>query len=413
MKTRILSSLFMLSALAGHAQLTIPGADGSDGALVITEDTTIDLSQAVNGDGTTVKWDTDNSANAGQGIYDPLKWAIVFKYSSVSVAADTTLTFTNHPSRAPVVWLVSGDVTVDGTVSVKGQNWVYPPDLAEPGPGGFRGGQGNYSPGANAGAGFGFTGGQSGNFGGGGAPVISNPSALPLVGASGGGGSTRGATRNYGGAAGGGALLIASSGTTTVNGTLTANGGVGAYNTSGSDNGSGGGGGGAIRVVTDTLAGDGIVESLGGGGVQADNGVIRVERIVNTNTLQVTPTPSVIPLTDGATALIWPPADAPTVQIISIGGENAPADPRATFGTTGADVTLPEVTTVQVVVETTGVEQASQVQVRLTPRNNAGFTTIDAVLDTIVSNDPLVIRWTADIPVNNGYSAVQAKVVRP
>ena len=143
MKTRILLTLYLLGSLVAQAQLTIPGADGSDGALVIDVNTTIDLSQAVNGDGTTVKWDTANTANAGKGIYDPLKWAIVFKYSSVSVAAGATVSFTNHPSRAPVVWLVSGNVTIEGAVSLNGSNAKAPPALSNPGPGGFRGGTGN------------------------------------------------------------------------------------------------------------------------------------------------------------------------------------------------------------------------------------------------------------------------------
>jgi len=63
-----------------------------------------------------------------------------------------------------------------------------------------------------------------------------------------------------------------------------------------------------------------------------------------------------------------------------------------------------------VIIETVGVEQASQVQVRLTPRSNASFSTVDAVAGTPVGN---VIQWTADIPVGNGYSAIQVKVIRP
>ena len=58
------------------AALVVPGADDSDGALHVTADTTIDLSLATLGDGTTVKWDSDNTANTGNGIYDPKKWAV-------------------------------------------------------------------------------------------------------------------------------------------------------------------------------------------------------------------------------------------------------------------------------------------------------------------------------------------------
>ena len=142
-----------MSMAAARAALNIP-SDGSDGALVITANTVIDLSQAVTGN-----WDANNSANAGKGIYDSSKWAVVFKYSSVTIQGGATVTFKNHASRAPVVWLVQGDVTINGTVSLDGQGHQPPPLLAEPGPGGFRGGAGDYAVGAADAAGFGPGGG--------------------------------------------------------------------------------------------------------------------------------------------------------------------------------------------------------------------------------------------------------------
>src|SRR4029077_18821628 len=96
--------------------LTIPGADGSDGALIVTANTNIDLSLAVTG-----VWSNNNAGNFGKGIYDPDKWAVVFKYSSVNIANGATVTFSNHPTHAPVVWLVSSNVTIDGTLSLDGQ----------------------------------------------------------------------------------------------------------------------------------------------------------------------------------------------------------------------------------------------------------------------------------------------------
>ena len=43
----------------------------------ITNDMVIDLRNATVG-----KWDTNNSANAGSGVNDSQKWAIIFKYKS-------------------------------------------------------------------------------------------------------------------------------------------------------------------------------------------------------------------------------------------------------------------------------------------------------------------------------------------
>ena len=406
-----LVALLCFGVTTTQAAITIPGADGSDGALLITENTVIDLSEAVNAD-----WDTDNEANAGKGVYDAAQWAVVFKYSSVTVDAGVTLSYSNHPSHAPVVWLVSGDVSVEGTLNLNGSNGALAPGLAEPGPGGFRGGMGYYTPGVDASAGFGpgganFTGDQGyggsyGSQGGGGPATYGNPSLIPLIGGSGGGGDGNG---NAGGGGGGGALLIASAGTLTVNGSISAKGG------SRPEDHSGGGSGGGVRLVADTLAGSGVVNAVGGTGWSFHGGVgrTRVEYVSDTSTLVVTPLASVVPLVDGSSALLWPPASAPQARVVSIGGEVVGEDPMAAFGTHGADAVLPELSTTQVVVETIDVEEASQVKVRVTPRINVAFTEVDAVVDTVISTSPLTLLWTADIPVQVGYAAVQVKVIRP
>ena len=151
----------------------------------------------------------------------------------------------------------------------------------------------------------------------------------------------------------------------------------------------------------------------GGNGQSGGNGRIRIERVNNANTITVSPDPSVVPLTVGATALLWPPSDAPQVKVISIGGQTVPADPRPDFGTSGPDVALAQTASTQVIIETTNVEQASQVKVRGTPRSNATFTEVAATVSSVVSTTPLVVRWTATLPVSTGYAAVQVKVIRP
>lgn len=413
-----------LASSSAYGALNIP-SDGSDGDLIITSDTVIDLSQAVTGN-----WDTDNSANAGKGIYDPTKWAVVFKYSSVTINGGATVTFKNRASRAPVVWLVSGNVTIDGAVSLDGQKWQSAPTLAEPGPGGFRGSSGNYAPGAVETAGFGPGGGgirlQSfgsaggagsyGSQGSGGQPVYGNPSLIPLVGGSGGGGRYNPSYANNrpSGGGGAGAMLIASKQNLSISGTVRANGGSGDVGGDANAYDGAGGSGGGIRLVCEALFGTGVVQCLGGtsafpGGL----GRISIERVTNNNTLQTTPDPNVVPLPDGATPQIWLPDNGPTVRIVSIGGSATPADPRAGFNAIGADIVLPKVSTTTVVVETTNVEEASVVTVRATPRSNGDFKTAPATVTEVVSEDPKVLRWTANVPVNAGYSAVQVKVVRP
>lgn len=146
-----------MSMEVARAALNIP-SDGSDGALVITNNTVIDLSQAVTGN-----WNANDNANIGKGIYDSNNWAVVFKYSSVTIQGGATVTFKNDASRAPVVWLVQGNVTINGTVSLDGQSYNQsPPTLAEPGPSGFRGGAGYYVSSSTESAGFGPGGGGKG-----------------------------------------------------------------------------------------------------------------------------------------------------------------------------------------------------------------------------------------------------------
>jgi hypothetical protein len=429
--TKLVATLVMFIAAlvpASFAQLIVP-SDGSDGALNITTNTLIDLSQAV-----TNSWSANNTANAGKGIYDPTQWAVVFKYSSVTIASNATVTFNNHPSTAPVVWLVSGNVTINGTVNLDGQDEAPIPTLAVPGPGGYRGGVGTVGGGVNNSTGFGpgavnAFGENGGAFGGGnygetlgtanggssgfqGASPYGNPSLIPLLGGSGGVGSPG----YWGGAAGGGAILIACSNLLTVNGVIQANGGN-AY--SSGYNWNDGGSGGGIRLVADTLAGSGTINCYGGdgsdGGPQWYSGFgrIRIERVTDNSSFQVEPDASLLPLTNGTTPIIWMPSTGPAVVIETIGGLPAPADPRASFGALGPDVTLPLVTNTPVTVLTTNVEAQSVVTVRVTPRSSGGLIDTVATVDQTLSSSPLVIRWIANVPTYSGYQAMIVHVVRP
>jgi len=395
MKRYYLAVVGML-ACAGMAVagINIPG-DGSDGGLHVTSNTKIDLSQAVTGN-----WDDDNSGNGGVGIYDSNKWAVVFKYTNVTINAGKTLTFNNHPRRAAVVWLVSGDVTINGTVSLDGESGPQGTDLlpvhTEPGPGGFRGGLG-FRGALTGGPGFGPGGGNYSQD----ATWHGNASLLPLIGGSGGGGEQTGTWSRYGGA-GGGAILIACTGTLTIDGAVRSCGGRG-------DNSAGSGAGGAVRLIAETILGSGVVNTAGQGG----NGKIRIERVSGTENMIVTPSPSLVALDPGAVPQIWLPDDGPTVRIVSIGGESVSGDPRAEFGLEDTDIQIVESSTTPVVVETRNVEQASQVKIRVAPRINASMTIVNASVQEVVSADPLVIRWLANVPVRLGHSVVQVRVIRP
>jgi len=368
-------ALFASSALL-QAQITIP-SDGSDGALNITANTVIDLSQAVTG-----TWDANNSANAGKGIFDPAKRAIVFKYSSVNINASRTVTFTNHPSRAPVVWLVQGNVTIAGTLSLNGSGAPNNNLLAEPGPGGFRGGaNGTLGRGAGMGPGGGNPISSYVDSPGAHASVYGNPSILPLIGGSGGG-----ATLYGGGSGGGGAILIAAANGITITGSVTSTG-------------SGTGSGGAIRLVANSISGTGTIDVR-------NDGRIRLE--ANSVSGNVVTLPQTIAVPPATPPTIWPGTGAPTVKITNVDSSAAPAVPTAPLDLI-ADVGVSTNGATTVTLQTTNFPTTGTVQVRAAPKFGAA-SWINAVFQ---SGDATSATWTATVTFPTGFTTLQARATVP
>jgi len=248
----------------------------------------------------------------------------VLNYTSINVAAGTTLKFRKNRLNTPVYILVSGNVTIAGTIDLRGEDGKHSGTYADgnqaddgiPGvgaAGGFDGGRGGRDDLSlrpeiiRGGSGLGPGGGKGGIEGANGScitryypyqglgashatqgsdgqyrvscnqavaigPDAARPygSALlqPLIGGSGGGGGRGGA--NYagtGGGGGGGAMLIAASGTISIpsTGVIDATGGD-AGGTAGTNAGynGGGGSGGAIRLMATTITGNGNLYANGG-----------------------------------------------------------------------------------------------------------------------------------------------------
>jgi hypothetical protein len=118
------AAIVLAFLVSGSALAFDSGSDGSDGPFNPAVDVTIDLAQAGTGPGT--------------GTYIPEQWVVVFNYTTIDIPAGVTVTFDNHPTGAPVVWLATGDATIAGTVSVSGVGRT-------PGPGGFPGGDPGHS----------------------------------------------------------------------------------------------------------------------------------------------------------------------------------------------------------------------------------------------------------------------------
>ncbi len=380
MKTKLihlLSIVLLAGAASLPAQIAIP-SDGSDGALNVSANTVIDLSQAVTG-----TWDANNSANVGKGIFDPAKRAIVFKYSSVTINATRTVSFINHPSRAPVVWLVQGNVTIAGTLNLNGSGAPNNNLLAEPGPGGFRGGPSG-SLGRGAGLGIGGAnpistyGDSPGSY----ASVYGNPSIVPLIGGSGGG-----ASLNGGGSGGGGAILIAAGNAVQVNG---------AINSTGNGTGSGG----AVRLVANSISGTGTIDTRNDGRIRLESNTVAGNLVTLPQTIAVPPaTPPVI----------WPGNDAPTVKVIAVDAVAAPAVPTAPLDL-AADIGISTSGATTVTLQTTNFPTTGLVQVRSSPKFNAAATWTTA---TFQSGDINTATWTATVTFPTGFTTLQARATLP
>ncbi len=392
---------WLVLSLDARAQIIVPGANGSDGVLNPPTNIVIDLSLAPTG-----SWDADNAANSGRGVYDPDKWAVVFKYSSVNIPANVTIGFSNNIARAPVVWLVSGDVRINGTVSVRGETRA-PLRFSEPGPGGFRGGRQRDSQGRfGRSGGFGIGGGDvvAGNgWGGPGryATAYGSASIVPMIGGSGGSASDN---RPSGG--GGGAILIVAGGVIAIDGAVDANGGDGAPY----DNyeASGGGSGGSVRLVSSVLTGDGMIRALGGAGYGGGGaGRIRVEAQAVSGNLKALPETSFFRPSDPIQ--LWPLADSPSVRLISVAGVQAPTDPYAQFNLPGADFNFLSTEAVAIVIETRNLDIGSSVYARIAP--TVGNAVI--VPAKFANGTAAQATWTASAVLPEGFAAIQARAVAP
>jgi len=415
--TLALAAAGWLTAGLVHADIPLPVSNFTDGPLIRNSATPtnicIDLSQAVTG----VWTDSTVGTNQTRGIYDPEKWAIVFKYTSVNIGANVTICFTNHPSHAPVVWIVQGDVTINGRVSLDGEPGNTFARHTEPGPGGGYGGIGETSDALPASDGFGWGGGIGSTVGGAGSyanfganyfysdvslpvsangmpgPIYGTASCVPLRGGCGGSGSGEpGLPAGYpqfgfdrsvlSGGAGGGAFLIIAGRNVIVNGALSANGGPAV---AGPTLGLGGGGsGGAIRLVAESVIGSGRLIAYGTStGISSPrwsnsrnydakstggSGRIRIETVRNQlGGLTTLPGASVVPLS--GTPQLWPAPAAPAVRIFRVAQTAITSTPLGNIdsGFTDAQVNAGPNET-EVIIEGANLATNAVVELRLVPK---------------------------------------------
>ncbi len=150
------------------AQAFDSGSTGADGAL--------DFSGTPSG--TTV----DFIPNAFSPPLDP-EGDSIYHFTTINIPAGVTVRFrADIAGSAPIHWLATGAVSIDGTLDLSGENGhgfssVDARVPAVPGPGGFAGGIGSRQPNTQAQTGFGPGGGckRVGNFAGGAASHATVP----------------------------------------------------------------------------------------------------------------------------------------------------------------------------------------------------------------------------------------------
>jgi hypothetical protein len=376
----LLGSLVPLSA-----QLIIP-SDGSDGTFNPTENIVVDLSLAQ-----TAVWTTPvPGPSMGFGTYDAEKWAIVFKYASVNIPEGVTVTFKNHPSHAPVVWLVQGSVTIDGHLNLDGQPGISGPEALfppEPGPGGFRGaavGPAGIGSGLGPGGGTPFTHASHNT-------TYGNPQIIPLIGGSGGGGHSNGSA----GSGGGGAILIAAATNIMIDGRISVLGGARTVY---------GGSSGSIRLVADQVTGSGALDATS---QTSGFGRIRIEANMLSTALNTTP--STIGVSPGVSPTIFQAASDPTVRIVSVDGVPSPPDPTAPL-ISSADIAIEKNTAVTIVIETRNFATAgSVVSIR---RADKFGNTLNANA-SFASGDATMALWEANVVLTPGFTTLQARATAP
>lgn len=345
----------------------------------------------------------------------------IFNFTTVNIPSGVTVTFKKNASNTPVYILATGDVTIAGSINVNGTaGSIMQPGIG--GPGGFDGGFGGtisvaggkgIGPGGGSGAALPTYTTTKGGGGGAYADSYGNERIVPLIGGSGGGGGSGDASYTGGSGGGGGAIMIASSTTVTITGAITVSGGSGSASSS-SGGGGGGGSGGAIKIIANTIAGNGTISANGasggaGGqmcnpyyccplscwkvnGVNGGSGRIRLEANTLSRTTATTPA-----YTSGYPGPVFV-ANIPSLWITSIGGVNVSSAPSGSYA--APDITLPATTTnpVAVALSATNIPVGTTVTVSVIPQFGSATN-----VNTTLSGTDTSSTATANINLSTQY----------
>ncbi|MFN0086210.1 MAG: hypothetical protein ACKVX9_12555 [Blastocatellia bacterium] len=364
----------------------------------------------------------------------------VFNYTTVNIPSGVTITYARNTANTPVTILATGNVAINGTISVDGANAASNLIGGKGGPGAFDGGRGatgasndtnglnGGGPGGGGGGQYnnGFQGGGGGGGGFGGMGLIGFPGSgvqagtggtaygsqtlIPLIGGSGGGGSAAGPSPgNYGnsGGGGGGSILIASTGTISGSGSINARGGNSGNFSACYPRCGGGGSGGGIRMVANTISGSPNLNVSGGvsgfGNGDGGGGYVRIEGY---NLASFNPTISAINgIATTSTPISAVPSNLPSLSITSVAGIAVPANPSGSFNSP-PDITVPtaQANPVTVALAATNIPTGTLAQVKVTPESGAPTT----VQSTPLAGTQASSTATASVTLPAGICVITA-----
>ncbi len=432
------------------ATTTTPGQREFHGVVYNPESATIELhnGEYPNGSDTNSdSWSWDGSSwtllRQSPFMFDMTKKPDgIWNFTTIDIG-QIEVKFRKNAANSPVIWLATGDVIINGHINLDGsdgyQGYVggtEPFNTPAPGgPGGYDGGLGGYfetatgnnvpgNPGMGPGGGAAsLIDGGNGNLDGYHAShfeTYNSPSLQALSGGSGGGGAASTyysalieSGRGGNGGGGGGAILIASSRDIWVNGSITAIGGEGRYETykatgstsqqTGISQG-GSGSGGSIRLVADRifqsfgsnlLTTSNIATAHDRNKTEAHKGLIRIEAFYQNTIYPPVTTYGYFSVTTPKTSLLN--SAEPDLIIASIAGQSVsvnpssdPASPEVTFSSAGA---------VNIVVSAQNIPDGTTINLRVTSGSE------------IVTADPQVLAGgtvTFSLAVPAGKGIVQS-----
>ena len=159
------------------------------------------------------------------------------------------------------------------------------------------------------------------------------------------------------------------------------------------------GSGGAIKLIAEQVLGAGTLDALTEGRVRIETPLLATTLITYPETVAVPPS---------SPPVIWPPANTPTVRIVSIDGIAAPADPVAPMQAS-ADVVIQNNSPVAIVIATTHFPIEGVVQLRVARK----FSVSQLLTAAYVSGDLNAATWSVSTTLTDGFSGMQARATSP